>query len=100
VMEHPNGIRASGRVLPWNPPTTYEYEWNLPAGPGRPKGEATIVRWELSPIDEGTLAVMTHRRMSRPLAEVFVRGVPTLLDRLVAHLDGRPMPDPPWLRSA
>lgn len=98
-MEHPNGVHASGRVLEWSPPRTYEYEWNLPPGPAQPNGEATTVRWELRPSEGGTLLVVTHRRLSRPTAEIFVKGFKTFLDRLSAHLDGLPMPDPPWVRK-
>lgn len=97
-MEHPNGVRAAGRVLEWRPPLAYEYEWNLSPGPTYPKGEASIVRWELTPTEGGTLLVMTHRRLSRPTAETFVRGFKVLLDRLSAFLDGTPMPTPPWVR--
>jgi uncharacterized protein YndB with AHSA1/START domain len=99
-MEHPNQLHVTGRVLEWNPPRAYEYEWNLPPGPRAPDGEASIVRWELSPTSEGgTLLIMTHRRLSRPRAEIFVRGFKVLLDRLSAHLDGKPMPNPPWIRQ-
>jgi uncharacterized protein YndB with AHSA1/START domain len=98
-MEYPNGVHATGRVLEWNPPHTYEYEWNLPPGAYRPGGEASIVRWELSPRDGGTLLVMTHRKLSRPTAETFVRGFVVLLDRLSAYLDGMPLPEPPWARQ-
>ena len=98
-MEHPNGVHATGRVLQWSPPRVYEYEWNLPPGPNSPGGETSVVRWELSPSEGGTLLVMTHRRLSRAVAEIFVRGFASLLDRLSAHLDGRPLPDPPWVRS-
>lgn len=98
-MEHPNGVHAKGRVLEWDPPRAYEYEWNLPPGPNLPDGETSIVRWELKPSEGGTLLVMTHRRLSRPTAEVFVRGFKVFLDRLSAHLDGRPLPGPPWARS-
>jgi uncharacterized protein YndB with AHSA1/START domain len=98
-MEHPNGIRATGRVLEWIPPRVYEYEWNLPPAPNNPDGEASLVRWELSPSEGGTLLVMTHRRLSRPTAEIFVRGFKVLLDRLSAQLDGAPLPDPPWVRQ-
>jgi uncharacterized protein YndB with AHSA1/START domain len=96
-MEHPNGIHATGRVLEWRPPRVYEYEWNLPPGPNRPQGEASIVRWELSPADGGTLLVLSHRRLSRPTAEVFARGLNVFLDRLSAHLEGSALPDPPWI---
>jgi uncharacterized protein YndB with AHSA1/START domain len=95
-MDHPNGVHATGRVLEWNPPQTYAYEWNLAAGPSHPQGETTIVRWELTPTEGGTLLVLTHRKLSRSTAEVFVRGLPVLLDRLSAQLDGTPLPDPPW----
>jgi uncharacterized protein YndB with AHSA1/START domain len=100
VMEHPNKVRATGRVLEWRPPRTYEYEWSLPAGPSQPDGEESIVRWELTPVEGGTLLVLTHRKLTRPTAAVFSRGLGVFLDRLSAHLDGRPLPGPPWLAPA
>lgn len=99
VMEHPNGVRASGHVLVWSPPRVYEYEWNLPPGPDLPGGESSAVRWELSPVDGGTLLVLTHRHLSRATAERFVRGLKVLLDRLSALLDGTPLPTPPWANT-
>ena len=99
VMEHPNGVHATGRVLEWQPPFVYEYEWNLPPGPTRPVGEASVVRWELRSVSDGTLLVLSHRRLSRPTAQVFARGLRVLLDRLAAQLDGQPLPDPPWAPS-
>ena len=95
-MEQPNGVLATGRVLEWNPPRAYEHEWNLPPGPGHPGGEASIVRWELSPREGGTLLVITHRRLSRPTEETFVRGFKVFLDRLSAQLDGTPLHEVPW----
>jgi uncharacterized protein YndB with AHSA1/START domain len=100
VMEHPNETHATGKVLAWDPPYVYEYEWNLPPGRNRPTAEASVVRWELSTSEGGTLLVMTHRRLSRPAAETFSRGFSTFLDRLSAHLDDSPLPNPPWVRSA
>jgi uncharacterized protein YndB with AHSA1/START domain len=99
VMDHLNGTRATGRVLEWRPPRAYEYEWNLPPGPDRPEGEASVVRWELSPSDGGTLLVLTHRRLTRATARIFVRGLGDFLDRLSAQLDGRPLPNPSWLSA-
>jgi len=96
-MEHPNGIHATGRVLEWQPPRTYEYEWNLPPSPQRPDGESSVVRWELAPAEGGTVLVLSHRRLTRPMAGVFLRGLPVFLDRLSARLDGTPLPDPPWV---
>jgi uncharacterized protein YndB with AHSA1/START domain len=95
-MEHANGVRATGRVLEWRPPRAYEYEWNLPPGQYQPQGEASIVRWDLTPTEEGTLLVLTHRKLSRSTAETFVRGLNVLLERLSAQLDGSPLPAPPW----
>ena len=43
---------------------------------------------------------MTHRKLSRPTAEIFVRGVRVFLDRLSAQMDGTPLPEPPWLAQA
>ncbi|MGA9839898.1 MAG: SRPBCC domain-containing protein [Thermoplasmata archaeon] len=99
-MEHPNGVRARGRVLEWHPPRTYEYEWNLPPGPSQPLGETSIVRWDLAPTEGGTLVVLTHRLLTPPTAAVFSRGLSVFLDRLSAHLDGTPLPDPPWLAQS
>jgi len=96
-MDHPNGVRATGRVLEWRPPRVYAYEWNLAPGPSVPRGETSIVRWELNPCEEGTELVLTHQKLTRATAEVFVRGLSTFLDRLSAHLDGTPLPHPPWV---
>jgi uncharacterized protein YndB with AHSA1/START domain len=99
-MRHANGVRATGRVLHWDPPRVYEYEWIVDPGPGVPHGENSIVRWELSSLHEGTLLVLTHRKLTRGTAEVFARGFEALLDRLSAHMDGTPLPEPPWLGQA
>jgi len=96
-MVHPNGVHATGRVLEWRPPHLYEYEWNLPPGPSNPEGEASVVRWELTPTGGGTLLVLTHQKLTRPTAEIFARGLATFLDRLAASMDGTPLPQPPWV---
>jgi uncharacterized protein YndB with AHSA1/START domain len=97
--QYPNGLHATGRVLEWNPPRVYEHEWNAEPRPDLPHGEHSIIRWELSPQAGGTLLVLTQRKLSRRTAEVFSRGLSTFLDRLAAHMDGAPMPEPPWLRQ-
>jgi uncharacterized protein YndB with AHSA1/START domain len=96
-MRHANGVDARGRVLEWNPPRVYEYEWIVDPGPTLPHGENSIVRWELSSLKEGTLLILTHRKLTRRTAEVFARGFKVLLDRLSAQMDGTPLPEPPWL---
>jgi uncharacterized protein YndB with AHSA1/START domain len=95
-MEYTNGIRATGRVVEWSPPRTYEYEWNVPPGPNLPEGEHSVVRWELAPAEGGTLLVLSHRKLSRATALVFARGLRVFLDRLAATLDGAALPAPPW----
>jgi uncharacterized protein YndB with AHSA1/START domain len=99
-FQHPNELRARGRLLEWSPPRIYEYEWKVDPGSGIPRGENSVVRWELSPVEGGTLLVMTHRKLSRRLAETFVRGFNDFLNRLSAQLDGAPLPEPPWLSRA
>ena len=99
-MHHISGVHAAGRVLEWSPPRVYEYEWNVESGPGLPQGEYSIVRWELTPTKEGTLLVLTHRRLTQSTARVFARGLKVFLDRLAAHLDGAPLPEPSWLAQA
>lgn len=96
-MWHVNDLHAVGRVLAWEPPRVYEYEWKADPAPALPAGEDSVVRYELSPVPEGTLLVLTHRKLTRRTAEVYARGLPSLLDRLAAQLEGAPLPWPPWL---
>jgi len=87
-------VHATGRILTWDPPRVYEHEWNVRGGEGRLRSdERTVVRWELSPQPGGTLLVLTHRGLTRRVAEVFQHGLPGFLDRLEALVDGRPLPD-------
>lgn len=97
-MEHPNSVRAKGRVLEWTPPRVYEYEWHLVPGSSFTEKVTSVVRWELSPADGGTVLVVTHRKLPRRTAETFARGFTELIDRLAAHLDGSPLLRPSWLR--
>jgi uncharacterized protein YndB with AHSA1/START domain len=93
-------VHTTGRILEWEPPRLYEYEWNVPAGQFVPSGERGIVRWELSPIPDGTRLVLTYRRLSRSTAMRLSRGYSVFLDRLTAQLDGTALPPwPPVARS-
>ena len=98
LVTAPSRVHATGRILTWDPPRVYEHEWNVvrEGGPLR-SGEQSVVRWELSPREGGTLLVLTHRGLTRATAEVFQHGLPGFLDRLGAQLDGRPLPD--WMRA-
>ncbi|MCI4336568.1 MAG: SRPBCC domain-containing protein [Thermoplasmata archaeon] len=86
-------MRATGRVLAWDPPKLYEYEWNVEPRPSLPEGERSVVRWELRTAEGGTLLTLTHRNLTRRTAEVFREGMEAFLDRLEAQLEGRPLPD-------
>ena len=98
LLTGPSRVHATGRILTWDPPRVYEHEWNV-AKDGSPfrTEEQSVVRWELSPREGGTLLVLTHRGLTRATAETFQHGLPGFLDRLEAQLDGRPLPD--WIRS-
>jgi uncharacterized protein YndB with AHSA1/START domain len=86
-------VHATGRVLSWDPPRLYEYEWNVAPRPSLPDGERSIVRWELRPTEGGTLLTVTHIDLTERTAAVFGAGLDAFLDRLGAQLEGRPLPD-------
>lgn len=86
-------VHATGRILAWNPPQLYEYEWNVAASPLLPDGERTVVRWELAKAPGGTVLSLTHRNLTAKTARIYHRGVPSFLDRLAALLAGEPLPD-------
>jgi uncharacterized protein YndB with AHSA1/START domain len=99
-MQHISGVHATGRVLEWDPPRVYEYEWNVAPGSGMPQGESSVVRWELTPEKDGTLLVLTHRKLSLATGQIFAGGLQVFLDRLSAHLNGTALPEPFWLADA
>src|SRR3712207_3525652 len=45
----PAQFHWTGRILAWDPPRTYEYEWNAEPRAELPSGEKSVVRWELIP---------------------------------------------------
>lgn len=93
----PTRVHATGRILAWQPPRLYEYEWNADPVRGLPRGERSVVRWELTAVPGGTRLVLIHRGLTARTAENFRHGVPGFLSRLSAQLDGRPLPD--WLEA-
>ena len=76
----------AGRVLAWDPPRLLEHEWVQP-GLG-----VSVVRYELEPDGAETVLRFTHRRSMTPGATGGRAGWHAYLDRLAAHLDGRPVP--------
>lgn len=91
----PPGYHSTGKVLVWDPPRVFEYEWNVAPVPEMPQGEQAIFRYELQPEGDGTRLLVTYRRITRRTAGGFLPGVHAFLDRLEAQLAGRPLPD--WL---
>jgi uncharacterized protein YndB with AHSA1/START domain len=104
----PAQYHVTGRILSWDPPYLFEHEWKVEPSPGLPSGEESVVRWELAREGYETLITLTHRRLTRRTATGFAPGIHVFLERLVAQLDGGPMPDwrsrveevrryyPPW----
>lgn len=88
-------VRATGKILTWDPPRVFEHEWNVEPRKDLSKGEKTIMRWELAPEGDGTLLRFTHRRLTRQTAIVFAGGMHGFLDRLENDLDGVPLVD--WI---
>jgi hypothetical protein len=91
----PSQIHSRGRILAWEPLRVYEHEWIVAPTKELPEGEHSVIRWELSPVDGGTLLTLEHRRLTRPAASGFAPGWHAFLERLAAQLDGRPLPD--WM---
>ena len=83
----PDVKRMTGRILVWDPPHVFEHEWNQAIV------EPGVVRYELTPDGDGTLLTFTHRGLGIPNANGVRPGTQAFLDRLEAHLDGRPLPN-------
>jgi uncharacterized protein YndB with AHSA1/START domain len=95
MIAGPSRFHWTGRITAWEPMKVYEYEWNIDPTPEIPKGERSIVRWELAPSAGGTLLTLTHRRLSRQTAIGFAPGTHAFLDRLEALLDHARLPE--WM---
>ncbi len=87
------GVAISGRVLAWDPPRVLEHEWTQPGV------DVSVVRYELEADAGGTILRLTHRRSVTPGATGGRAGWHAYLDRLAAHLDGRPVPGWSELRA-
>ena len=92
----PSHLHVTGRVLTWDPPRVFEHEWKVAPRRELPSGEDAVIRWELRPDGSGTILHLENRKLNRDTALGFAPGTHAFIDRLVAHLDGLPMPD--WQR--
>jgi glyoxylase I family protein len=91
----PAGFHTTGRILVWDPPRVFEHEWHTAPHPQLPNGEAeAVIRWELvRDGDSSTLLTLTFSRLTKAAGLRFVSGMHAFLDRLMAQLDQRPLPD-------
>jgi uncharacterized protein YndB with AHSA1/START domain len=92
----PAGFHWTGRILAWEPPSVLEYEMNAEPQEHLHGGEQSIVRYELTPADGGTMLTLRQTRLTPRTAMGFAPGTHALLDRLEAYLDRRSLPG--WLR--
>ena len=92
----PAGFHTTGRILTWDPPCVFEYEWHIDPHPQLPKGESeSMIRWELIEDAGTTLLTVTQRRLTMGTALGFAPGMHAFLDRLAAHLDHKVLPN--WM---
>jgi uncharacterized protein YndB with AHSA1/START domain len=93
TVSGPAQYRSTGKILRWEPPRVFEYEWKVAPVPEMPHGEDAVFLYELEPLDGATRLTVTYRRITRNTARGFLPGTHVLLDRLEAQLDGAPLPD-------
>ncbi len=89
-------FHVTGKILTWDPPRVFEHEWNVEPREFLPRGERSVVRWELTSDGDGTILRITHRHLTAQTAKGFVAGTHAFLDRLGDELDGRPLTN--WVK--
>jgi uncharacterized protein YndB with AHSA1/START domain len=85
------GFHWRGIITAWEPPTLLEYEHNHAPSKVLPTGAETIVRWELTPTNDGTQLTFTQSRLKSNFG--FAPAMHVFLERLEAHLSKQPFPD-------
>ncbi|MBI1822131.1 MAG: SRPBCC family protein [Nitrospirae bacterium] len=95
LVSGPAQFHSVGRILAWEPPCIFEYEWKVAPRTELPIGEDAVVRWELVASGASTVVTVTYRRLTKQTALGFTPGLHTFLDRLAAQLDRKPLPD--WM---
>jgi uncharacterized protein YndB with AHSA1/START domain len=83
------GHVMNGKVTRVHPPTLLEYGWNSK------DAEDTLVRWELHPVEDGCLLVLTHTFRVPDTLPKMAAGWHVHLDILSSALMGQPM-EWPW----
>jgi len=88
----PARFRSTGRILAWEPPRVFEYEWQVAPVPEMPDGERAVVRYELREEAGATHVVVVYRGLTLRTSRGFLPGLHAMLDRLEAQLDGTAQP--------
>ncbi len=89
----PSQFHVTGKIRVWDPPTVLEYEWNVEPRPELPKGEKSVLRWEIERSEDESVLRLTHSHLTHQTSLGFAPGTHAFLDRLEAHLDKTSMPD-------
>jgi len=88
---HSGPFTWKGKVVNWEPEHLFKYEHNHEAVTEMPTGAETIVTWTLQPKDDGT--ELTFTQSGLPSTAGFAPGTHVVIDRLVAFIEGKDMPD-------
>ncbi len=94
TIDYVSGVsqfHVTGNILTWDPPRVFEHEWNVEPREFLPKGERSVLRWELAPDGDGTILRLTHRHLTTQTAAGFIAGTHAFLERLEEDLDGKPL---------
>ena len=92
MVSGPARFLSTGRILVWEPPRVFEYEWHVAPVQQMPSGERAVVRYELEQVGEITRMIVTYRGLTVRTSKGFLPGLHAFLDRLEAQLDGQPQP--------
>ena len=87
VTVHFEGSPVTGRVRVWEPPSVLEYTWVIGSE------IESVLRFELEPVEEGTLLRLSHHALPAEQEIGYAPGWHAYLDRLTAMVAGEPLPD-------
>src|SRR5258708_3042365 len=82
MVAGPAQFHVKGKILTWEPPRVFEYEWKVSLVPEMPRGEDAIFRYELRQQEGSTLLTITYRHITRQTAYGFAPGTHVVFDRL------------------
>ena len=84
TFQHAGGVKGSGKVLRFEPPTLFEWQWD-----GSETEQPSVVIWRLEPLDaDRTRILLTHRTRNPEQAHDYAHGWHVHLDGLVQALQG------------